>query len=147
MRPSGTGLARRIHRLNPIDTFERQSRILLASELNRGRPVTGGREEQPARVSTELRFLLQPVAGIGAVGAGRENSSLTRLDRLPRLLVGDNDSIEDGLERSGRCRIYRDAKSVIIRPEAELERFGSATAAHEHADEQQHQRQTAKYHA
>src|SRR6266516_873270 len=147
MRPSGTGLARRIHRLNPIDTLERQSRILLPSELNCGRPVADGREEQPARVSAELRFLLQSVVGAGPVGAGGENSSLARLYRLTRLLVRHCDSIEYRLERSRRCGIYRHAKSIVIRPESKLEGFGIAIAAHERADEERHKRQTATYHA
>ena len=47
---SGSRFAGGTHRLNPIDALERHARILIATELNRGRPVTARRVEEMSRV-------------------------------------------------------------------------------------------------
>src|ERR1700681_2035853 len=90
--------------LGPVNALQRHPGILLAPELKRGLPVSGGREKKTPGVRAKLLLLLQSVARVRAVLARRKNSSFSGLDWLTRLLVLHHDSIDYGLQRAWRRR-------------------------------------------
>src|ERR1700694_4314485 len=134
-----------MHRLNPIHALERQTRVLLAAELDRSGPVSRSREEETSGVRAELLLLLQSIARVRPVGARREDSSFSGLDRLTGLLVLHYDSIDNGLQRAWRHRIRRDVERVAIRPEPELPGLRIRAAARENCGCQRQQREAAHH--
>src|SRR4051812_13893187 len=113
---SGSRLACRPNRLSPVDALERHPRILFTAELNRRRPVTAGRIEDPRRVGAQLLFLLQPIVGVGPVDAAGEDSALAGLDRLTRLLVLYHDPVGDRLQGQRWRRVGGHPERVVVRP-------------------------------
>src|SRR6185503_6829518 len=107
----------RKYSLNPVHALERHPLVFLAAELDRRRPISGRGEEETAGISTELLFLLEAVACVGAIRAGRENPSFASLDRLLRLLVHYHHPEHRRLQRAGRLRIKRHAEFVGVRPQ------------------------------
>src|ERR1700738_874670 len=121
----------RMDGLRPVNALQRHPRILLAPELERCLPVPGRREEKTSRVGAKLLLLLQSVARVRAVDARSENPSFTGLDRLARLLVLHDYSIENRFQRPRRHGVRSDVERVAVGPEPKLSRLGIRTAARE----------------
>src|SRR6266566_5787617 len=131
MGESGSRLARLKDRLNPVHSLERHSGILLAAELNRRCPVPAGRKEKAAGVGTNLLFLFEAIAGVRSVRARGKDSPLAGLDRLPGLLVLNDNPIDNRLQRFGGHRIYGHSEGVAVGPQSQLERLGIGATAGE----------------